>query len=177
LLWTLVLSAEPQRWIAVTAPPRPTIPRARRRSNASSARTNTPAQRRVVGERVAQPMRQGQHPLAHRQVAEDAVGQVRGEHRHAPAAAGGANPPPPAGEGDQDLARAAAAAEAGEAAGHDAAAQKGAQLALDEARQPRAAAALTGLGEKGLEVLAHHALQNAALGVAAHAGGPAAAAS
>ena len=31
------------------------------------------------------------------------------------------------------------------------------------------------LGEKGLEVLAHHALQDAVLGVAAHAGVPAAA--
>ena len=67
------------------------------------------------------------------------------------------------------------AAEAGEAAGHDAAAEEGAQLALDEARQPLAAAAPPRLGEKGLEVLADHALQDAVLGVAAHAGVPAAA--
>ncbi len=48
---TLVLSAEPQRWIAVTAPRRPTTPRARarRRSTPSSARTNTPSTARHNG--------------------------------------------------------------------------------------------------------------------------------
>ena len=42
-------------------------------------------------------------------------------------------------------------------------------------RGPLAAAALTGLGENGLEVLAHHALENDAPGAAAQAGVPAAA--
>ncbi|MFN8642202.1 MAG: hypothetical protein U0802_11280 [Candidatus Binatia bacterium] len=64
---------------------------------------------------------------------------------------------------------------AGEAVRHGAAAEEGAQLLLDEARQPRAATARADLGEEGLEVLAHHALQHAVLGMAAHAGVPAAA--
>ncbi len=47
-----------------------------------------------------------------------AVGQVRGEHRHAPAAAGGAESPPLAGEGDHDSRSPCSGT--GEAAGHDA---------------------------------------------------------
>ena len=41
--WTLAFEADPHLWIAVTAPPRPSIPRwrARRRSKPSTARTNT----------------------------------------------------------------------------------------------------------------------------------------
>ena len=57
-----------------------------------------------------------------------------GEHGHAPPAAGGAESALLAGEGDQDLARAATTAKAGEAAGHDAAAEKRPQFLLDEAR-------------------------------------------
>ena len=69
----------------------------------------------------------------------------------------------------------ARAAEAGEPAGYDAAAEKRAQLALDEARQPFAAAAHAHLGEKGLEVLADHALEDAVPGMAADARVPPAA--
>jgi hypothetical protein len=43
------------------------------------------AQTVIVGQRVAQPMRQRQHPLAHRQVAEHAVDEVRRALAHAPA--------------------------------------------------------------------------------------------
>ena len=54
--------------------------------------------------------------------------------------------------------------------------EEGPQLALDEARQLVAAAALARLGEKGLEVLADDALEDAVPGVTRHAGVLAAAA-
>ena len=54
--------------------------------------------------------------------------------------------------------------------------EEGAQLALDEARQPVAAAALARLGEEGLEVFANHPLEDAVLGMATDAGVLAAAA-
>jgi hypothetical protein len=40
----------------------------------------------IPGERVAQSVRQRQHPLAHRQATQHAVHQVRGQLRHAPGA-------------------------------------------------------------------------------------------
>ncbi|HSP98984.1 MAG TPA: hypothetical protein VL049_17315 [Candidatus Dormibacteraeota bacterium] len=58
----------------------------------------------------------------------------------------------------------------GETARHHAAGEKLAQLPLHEARQPLPAAALARLGEKGLEVLADDAVQDALLGLAAHVG-------
>ena len=76
------------------------------------------------------------------------VDEVGGQRRHAPTATGRAKSSSLAREGDQHLARAARAAETGEATGHDAAAEESAQLPLDEARQPLAAAACPRLGEE-----------------------------
>ena len=55
----------------------------------------------IVGERVAQPMRKRQHPLADAQIAEDAVDKVGVERAHAPATARGTEPGFAAGNGAQ----------------------------------------------------------------------------
>ncbi len=64
--------------------------------------------------------------------------------------------------------RAVAAAKARETARHGATGQELAQLALDKARNPLTAAALARLGEKGLEVLADHSVQQTLLRLAPH---------
>ncbi len=68
----------------------------------------------VVLEVVAQPLGQGQHPLAHRQAGQDMVGQMRGGLHHAPGVAGGADAAPFAGEGDEKVMAAVVAARPGE---------------------------------------------------------------
>ena len=75
---------------------------------------------------------------------------------------------PLAGKGDEDLSRTAVAPEAREAARHRATGEELAQLALDEARHPVAAAALARLGQEGLEVVAHDTVQHGLLGLTAH---------
>ena len=90
----------------------------------------------IVGQPIAQPEGERQDPLANRQAAEHAVDQVRGTLAHAPAAARRADAPL-AREGDEDLSRTAVAPEAREATRHHATGQELAQLAFDEARQPR----------------------------------------
>ena len=64
--------------------------------------------------------------------------------------------------------RAVTTAKAREAARHHAAGEELPQLALNESRYTLAAAALACLGEEGLEVLAHHAVEHALLGLTAH---------
>jgi hypothetical protein len=121
----------------------------------------------IVGEPVAQPVRQCQHPLADGQTAKDAVDEVGGERTHAPPAAGWAEPPPLAGKRDQNLTLAAGAAKARKAARHQAAGEKLAQFPFHESRQALTAAAQTCFGEKRLEVLADHLVQDGLLGPAA----------
>lgn len=60
------------------------------------------------------------------------------------------------------------APKAGEAVCQNATGEKLAQFPLDEERQPGATAALARLGEKGLEMLADHTVQNGVLGLPAH---------
>ena len=115
----------------------------------------------VVGQPIAQPEWERQHPLAHRQAAEHAVDKVRGELAHAPAAARRTDAPL-ARKCDEHLSRTAVAPEARKAARHHAAGQELAQLALHEPRQALAAAAQARLGQKGFEMLAHHLVQDGA---------------
>ena len=130
------------------------------------------AQLMIPGERIAQPVRQRQHPLAHRQAAEHAVDQVRRQLGHPPAATRRTEATPLAGKGNEDLALAVGAPEPGKALRQDTAGEELAQFALNEARQPLAAPAQTRLGQERLKVLADHLVQYRVLGSPAHVGGP-----
>jgi hypothetical protein len=125
----------------------------------------------VVSQPIAEPKWERQHPLANRQAAEYAVDQVRGALAHAPAAARPADVPL-ARKCDENLSRTAVTPESRKASRHRATGQELAQVPFHEARQPLPAAARARLGEKGLEVLAHHAVQDGLLGLAAHVGLP-----
>jgi hypothetical protein len=122
----------------------------------------------VPGERVAEAVRQREHPLADGKPAQHVVDQVRGEIGHAPPTARRAKPPPLARERNQDLVLAFVAPETGEATGEDTARQVLAQLAFDEGGQPLAGAAEPPLLEEALEVLEQDVMQHAGLGLAAH---------
>ena len=74
-------------------------------------------------------------------------------------------------ERDQNLVLAVGAPKAGEASRQVATAQELAQLPLDEAREPVAAAAQMRLGQEGLKVLADYLVQYRVLRPAAHVGG------
>ena len=91
-----------------------------------------PAQRMVPGQHVAQAMRHGQHPLAHRHVREHMVNEMRGALRHPAPATTGTDRSPPTRERHEPVKPAAAAVESGEAAGEPSAAQKAPKLLVDE---------------------------------------------
>jgi hypothetical protein len=91
-------------------------------------------QARVVGQKGADPLRQGEHPLAERQRRQHLVGEVGGHLHRAAGVAGGADAAALAGEGHEALGGARVAADAGEAVGEDAAAEVGAEVFLDPLR-------------------------------------------
>ena len=86
------------------------------------------------------------------------VDQVGRGLRHAPHSARGAKPSALAAEGDEFVVAAVAAAQAQEAVRQDAALEEGVEFVLDELRQA-GAGGLLGLGEEGLGVLMHQAVQ------------------
>ena len=105
----------------------------------------------IVGERVAQPVRQGQHPLAHGQAAED----VRPGARPArPCAARNrtGRTPPLAREGDQDLAQPSQRKRAKPRASRPH--ERKSRSSRSTKRGSRARPAQPRLSEEGLEVLA-----------------------
>lgn len=129
----------PRAWLPLI--PRVKGRRARRRSEANTARTKMPgtalvgpaswakagsATRRAAGEPTA-----GSAPRR------NAVDQVRGGVGHAPAAAGGTEAATFAGEGDDAIGAALVAVHAHEPVGEDAAAEIGAELPFHEARMVR----------------------------------------
>lgn len=93
----------------------------------------------IERERVAQPDRDGEDPLPDRDAREHAIDEVRRGVGHPAPAAGRADPASLATERNQDVFAAVVAVHAGEAVRKDPAAQAGAQIALDEARQAGAA--------------------------------------
>jgi len=95
---------------------------------------------------------------------------MRRELGHPPPAARWAEAPAFAGECDQHFAKTVAAAEAREPARHHAAGEKFPQLAFDERRDTITAAAPARFGEKGLEVLADDAAEQALFRMAANVG-------
>jgi hypothetical protein len=88
----------------------------------------------VVGQEGADPLRQGENPLADGQRRQDVVGEVGGHFHHAACIAGRANAAALAGEGYEALGGARVAADAGEAVGEHAAAEVGAEVVLDPLR-------------------------------------------
>jgi len=107
----------------------------------------------VPGEEIAQPVRQREHPLPHRDIGEDVVDEMRGPSGHAPSTAARAHRPPLAREGDQTVGATGATSKPSEPAREPAASQKAPELLLDEAGQPFSVAQAGRLGAKGLEVL------------------------
>ncbi len=103
----------------------------------------------VIGEQEADPVREGEHPLAHADRGQDAIGQVRGRLGHAPAAAGGTEAAALAGEGHQGVLATARAVNAGEAVGQHAAFEEAQELALDEARKGGAGLVVAGARQEG----------------------------
>ena len=144
------------------APPRPTSLEGQHCTNERPE--HAPAELLVVGERVAQPVRRGEHPLPDRQAAEHIVDEVCRESRHATPATRRAEAASLAGERHQQVGTTIVAPEAGEAAREPAAREELPQLALDEARQAVTAAASARLGEKGFQVLVYEPVQRAVLG-------------
>jgi hypothetical protein len=114
----------------------------------------------------AEPPREGEDPLAHRDTREDVVGQVVGGVLHAAGIAGGAGASLAA-ESHEALETAARTADPGEAPGEDAAVEVCAQVAPDVGGQPPAGGtALAGGGEEGLEPFADDGVQERLLGLA-----------
>ena len=115
----------------------------------------------VIGAPVAQGVGEGEDPLAHRHLGEDAIDEVRGGVGHAAAAARRAEATPLARERHEAVELAFVAVEPEEAVGEDSAAKKGAELLLDETgRRPLAGSCA---GQEGLELLAEGSVQEGLL--------------
>jgi hypothetical protein len=152
----------PTAAVGGTATPRATSLEGQHRTDEHSE--HAPAEPLVVRERVAQPVRRGEHPLPYGKAAKHVVHEVGGEACHATRRARRAEAAALAGERDQKVGATRVAAEAGEAARELAAGQELPQLALDEVRQAVTVTASTRLGEKGLQVLVDEPVQRAELG-------------
>lgn len=111
-----------------------------------SAQVMTPRQQ------VAQSMRQGQHPLPHRNIGKDVVDEMCGAFRHAPPAATRTEAASFLRERHKPLGRTVRAPKPREAPGQEAAAQEPAELGFDEAGKVQAIALSRGLGEEALDV-------------------------
>jgi hypothetical protein len=123
---------------------------------------------RVVGEEGADPLRQGEHPLAEGQRRQDLVGEVGGHLHHAAGVAGGAGAAALAGEGDQTLGGARVATDAGEAVSEDAATQVGTEVVLHPGRHALAVGVgRGGVGEEGLQVVLDEGVEGRGGGIAA----------
>ena len=114
--------------------------------------------RSIALHEVTQPLRERQHPLAHRQAVENMIRQLCSGLRHAPCPERGAKATALAAEGPQLVVAAILTARAQEAVGQDAAFEEGVELVLDELRQV-GAGSVFGLGEEGRCVLLHQSVQ------------------
>jgi hypothetical protein len=122
----------------------------------------------VVAHAVAQPVRHGQHPLAHRHVRDHVFDEMRRCFCHTLAAAPRAESTALARERDHLILAAAAAVQANQPAREHAAVEKRAQLLLHEAwHSGGAIVELSGGLEEGREVLLDHAVQHTSLGLPA----------
>jgi len=120
------------------------------------------AERVIVGEEIAQSVRQGEHPLAHGDVWQDVIDETGGLLRHAATATTRAEPPLLARERDQALEGTALAPNACEAPAQRPTRDELAKLALDEAGEPVTVAAVGGLAQERFQVLADDAMEDRA---------------
>ncbi len=127
-------------------------------------------ERRVVGKPVAQCEGQREHPLAHGDLGQHAIGQMCGGVGHPAAAARGTETAALAREGDDAIETTAVAVNAQESVGKDPAAQEGAKLARDEAGH-RSFACMRA-SKEGLEFLLHQLVEAARFGLAARVAPP-----
>ena len=110
--------------------------------------------RSIALHEVTQPLRERQHPLAHRQAGENMIRQLCSGLRHAPGPAPGAKATALAAESQQLVVAATLAAQAQKAVGQDAASEEGVELFLDELRQV-GVGSVFGLDEERRGMLLH----------------------
>ena len=105
--------------------------------------------RGIAREKGADPLGQGEPPLAQGERGQDVVGEVGGDLDHAAGIAGGADATALAREGDEALGGAGVAADARETVGENTAAQVGAKVVLDPVGHAEAGGvSLGGFGQK-----------------------------
>lgn len=119
------------------------------------------AERMIPREQIPNPMRKGEHPLAHGDKREDVIHQMRRALGHSPAAAAWTEGPSLTREGDQTIETAAGTLKTGEPPGEPPAAQKSLELLLDERGQAVALPSARGVGAKGMVVIAHDLIEHA----------------
>ena len=117
----------------------------------------------VPGQHVPHLVWEREHPLAHGDVGEDVIDQVRGALGHPPPSVARTRPPGFARKRDQPVGAAGAAPKAGELPGEPAAAQKLAEFLFDETRHSLAVARTGGLGEERFEVIENDLVEDAVL--------------
>ena len=139
------------------APAAPTVP-AENRANEHAE--HGAAERVVEREAVAQPVRHGEHPLAHGDEGQGGLDEVRCLLGHAPATAARADGACLTGEWDEAFEPAGVTPHTGEAPVERAAAEEIAELALDEARHACALGGGGRLREETLEVRAHDLVEH-----------------
>jgi hypothetical protein len=113
----------------------------------------------VPREEIAEPMGQAQHPLAYRNMRQDAVYETRGALGHAPAAAARAEAAALAGKGHEPLEGALPTAEPRKAMRQHAAREEIPELLLHELRQPVAIGVMRRRVEERLQMLVDHAVR------------------
>jgi len=121
-------------------------------------------ERVVEGEPVAEPVGHGEHPLAHGDGGEDRLHKMGGALGHAAATAARTDRACLAREGHEPLERAVVAAHAREAVDEQSAAEEAPELPGDEGGEPHPVGAGGGLREEFLQVLAHDAVEDGAVG-------------
>jgi hypothetical protein len=119
-----------------------------------------PTQGMVPGEPVADARGQRQDPLPDRDLGKHVVDEMRGALRHPPAAATRTHRAPFAREGDQAIETAPVTLEPREPAGEESTAQEALELLQDEPRQAVALPRTRRLRAEGLEMLAHHLIED-----------------
>ena len=113
----------------------------------------------VMVEVIAQPLGQGQDPLAHRPRGQDMIDKVGRAFYHAPGVARRADAPAFAREGDQEVMTALVAAGSRKAVGEDSALQVPPQLPLGVRRDALVLPVIPAQGKEGLEMVLHHPVE------------------
>ena len=147
-------------WGAQINPPGPAEVNPPTRAYARRSAQDGAAEGVVKRQAVAQAVRHGEHPLAHRDGGQHGVDEVRRLLGHATAAAARADGPRFTGERHEALEPARVAPDAGEAPVERATAEEVPELALDKARHPDAVGGGGRLREEALEVRAHDLVEH-----------------